>query len=101
MMVGCDSGLTLLATLVIGLEPARLGHTRILIMFAIANSVLLPVSIVALIAVVLSLRQYFNADAREARRRARSHGPVISRKRGPAIRLAVEVGKPKPGPKLS
>ena len=64
-------------------------------MFAITNSVLLPASLVVLLAVVLGLRQYFGADAREARRRARSHGPVVSRKRGPAIRLAVEVDKPK------
>ena len=85
------------ATLVIRLETATLGGTgiRFCIMFAIANAVLLPASIVALVAVVLTLRQYFNADARETRRRSRSHGPVISRKRGPSVRLAVEVDKPK------
>ncbi len=64
-------------------------------MFAITNSVLLPASLVALLAVGIGLRHYFGPDAREARRRARSHGPVISQQRGPAIRLAVAVDKPK------
>jgi hypothetical protein len=50
---------------------------------------------IVLVAVVLGVRHFFSADAREARRRARSHGPVISRKRGPSVRLAVDLDKPK------
>jgi hypothetical protein len=40
--------------------------------------------------VILALIHHFGGDARTARRRARSHGPVVSRKRGPSIRLAVK-----------
>ncbi len=64
-------------------------------MFGIANSVLWLVSIVVLVAVIFGGRHYFSADAREARRRARSHGSVVSRRRGPSVRLAVNVNKPK------
>jgi len=64
-------------------------------MFGIANSFLWLLGIVLLGAVLLGLRHYYSADAREARRRARSHGPVISRKRGPSVRLGVAVEKPK------
>jgi hypothetical protein len=64
-------------------------------MLDIANAVLWLVGIVVLGAIILGLRRYFSADAREARRCAHSHGPVISRKRGPSVRLAVDVDKPK------
>jgi hypothetical protein len=64
-------------------------------MFGIANSVLWLLGIVLLGAVILGLRHYFSADALEARRRARSHGPVVSRKRRPSVTLAVDVDKPK------
>jgi hypothetical protein len=64
-------------------------------MFGIANSVLWPLGIVVLGAVILGLRHHFSADAREARRRARSHRPVVSRKRGMSVRLALEVNKPR------
>lgn len=77
--------------LVIRSQPVRLGHINKLIMFGIANSVLGLISLIVLVAIVLSWRHYFNAAAREARRRARSHGPVVSRRRGPSIRLAVDV----------
>lgn len=39
------------------------------------------------------LRGRFNAEARARRRREKSHRPVISRRRGPAVRLAVEMDK--------
>jgi hypothetical protein len=64
-------------------------------MFGIANSVLGLLVIVLLAAFILGLSHYFSADAKEARRRARSHGPVVSRKRGPSVKLAVDVDKPK------
>lgn len=64
-------------------------------MFGIANSFLWLLGGVVLGAALLGLRNYFSADAREARRRARSHGPVVSRKRGPSVRLAVAVDQPK------
>jgi hypothetical protein len=64
-------------------------------MFGLANSILVPLTIVVLGAVMMVGRHYFSADAREARRRARSHGAVISRKRGPSVRLATKVDKPK------
>jgi hypothetical protein len=71
-----------------------MGAMRILIMFGIVNSVPWLLGIVVLGAGCLGLRHYFSMNAREARRRARSHGPVVSRKRGPSVRLAVEVAKP-------
>jgi hypothetical protein len=44
---------------------------------------------------VILLRRQFGAGARERRRRARSHGPVISRKAGVSVRLAVKTDKTK------
>jgi hypothetical protein len=41
------------------------------------------------------LRRQFSAAARERRRRARSHGPVVSRKQGVSVRLAVKTDKSK------
>lgn len=64
-------------------------------MFGIADAVLSLLALVVLAFAVFGLRHYFSSTAREARRRARSHGPVVSRKRGPSVRLAVEVDKPK------
>ena len=64
-------------------------------MFGIADALLSLLALVVLAFAVFGLRHYFSANAREARRRARSHGPVVSRKRGPSVRLAVEVDKPK------
>jgi hypothetical protein len=40
-------------------------------------------------------RREFGAEARERRRREKSHRPVASRKQGPTIKLAVDVGKPR------
>ena len=64
-------------------------------MSGITNLAVGLVGSIVLIAVILGVRHYFSTDAREARRRARSHGTVISRKRGPSVRLAVTVDKPK------
>lgn len=62
---------------------------RIESMFAIDNAVLWVLGVMLLAVVILALRHHFSPEAREARRRTRSHGPVISKKRGPSIRLAV------------
>jgi len=64
-------------------------------MVDIANAVPWVLGLVVLAAAIFGLRRHFGADAKEARRRARSHGPVISRRRGPAVRLAVKVDDPK------
>ena len=39
------------------------------------------------------LRWRFNPETRARRRREKSHRPVVSRQRGPAVRLAVEMDK--------
>ena len=67
----------------------------ILIMHGITKLSVWLVGSIVLIAVILGIRHYLSAAAREARRRARSHGPVVSRKRGPSVRLAVDLDKPK------
>ena len=64
-------------------------------MFGTTNAILWLVGLIVLGVVIFGLRHYFSADASEARRRARSHGPVVSRKRGPSVRLAVAAAKPK------
>jgi hypothetical protein len=45
---------------------------------------------------VYGLRRYFSTATKEARRRARNHGPVVTRRRGPSIKLAVDVEDAKP-----
>ncbi len=65
----------------------------------IRNPVRWLISMVAVaIAVFLVLRQ-FSAKARKRRRREKSHRQVISRKHGPSVRLAADVGNPKRGRK--
>jgi hypothetical protein len=41
------------------------------------------------------LRGHFSAETRARRRRGQSHRPMVSRKQGPTIQLAVDVDKPK------
>jgi hypothetical protein len=41
------------------------------------------------------LRRHFSAEARERRRRDRSHRRVVSSKQGPTVKLAANSGKPK------
>jgi hypothetical protein len=83
-------------TLAIPPESARLNRKpiKILIMFDIGNPVLWILGILVFAAVFLSTRGQFTAEARERRRRERSRGPVISRKKGPSVRLAVDGDKP-------
>jgi hypothetical protein len=47
----------------------------------------------------LLARGYFGTEARARRRREKSNRPLISRKRGPTVRLAVKTDKPKRDPK--
>jgi hypothetical protein len=85
-----------LAILAIRAERAKLRTPNaILIMYGITELAVWLVGSIVLIAVILGVRHSLSADAREARRRARSHGPVVSRKRGPSVRLAVDLAKPK------
>ena len=64
-------------------------------MFAIANSILWFSSAIGLAAVFWLLCEHFSAEAREQRRRARSHRPVISTANRPMVRLAVDAEKSK------
>jgi len=59
------------------------------------NPIVWLIGIIVLTVVFFLLRGLFTADARERRRRDKSHKPVVSRKQGPTVRLAVEVDKPK------
>jgi len=63
-------------------------------MFDTGNPVLWLIGIIVLAAVFFLARGLFSAEERERRRRERSRGPVISRKKGPTVRLAVDVDKP-------
>ena len=86
-----------IALLVIRQEPAKLEaiSDEVVTMVDIANAVPWILGLVVLVAAIFGLRRHFSTEAKEARRRARSHGPVISRKRGPSVRLAVKVHDPK------
>ena len=64
-------------------------------MFDVENPILWIIGVPALAVLVFFLRGHFTAEARERRRREKSHRPVISRKQGPTVKLAVNTGKPK------
>jgi len=64
-------------------------------MLDIRNPIFWLTVVIALAVVLFLARGQFSAEARSRRRRQRSHRPVISRKQGPTVRLAVEVDKPK------
>jgi hypothetical protein len=59
------------------------------------NPVLWLMGIIAFAVAFFFLRGHFTAEARARRRLEKSHRPVISRKQGPTVRLAVDVDKPK------
>ena len=59
------------------------------------NPVVWLIGIIALAIVVFLLRGHFTFEARARRRREKSNRPVVSRKQGPTVRLAVDVDKPK------
>ena len=59
------------------------------------NPVVWLIGIIAFIVAFFFLRGHFTPEARVRRRLDKSHRPVISRKHGPTVRLAVDVDKPK------
>jgi hypothetical protein len=61
------------------------------------NPMVWVTGIVALGVVLFTLRGHFTTEARARRRRDKSHRPVISRKKGPTVRLAVNVDEPESG----
>jgi hypothetical protein len=63
------------------------------------NPVVWIVGAFACVSVFFLLRGRFSAETRERRRRDKSHRPVISRKPGPTVKLAVRVDKPENGRK--
>ena len=64
-------------------------------MLDIRNPLFWLLVVVLVVAVRSLVRSNFSAEAREQLRREKSHQPVVSRKHGPTIRLAVDVGKPR------
>jgi hypothetical protein len=54
-----------------------------------------PLGFMALIGAGCLLHHHFNAEARERRRRGRSHGRVVSKSKRVMIRLAARVPKPR------
>lgn len=63
-------------------------------MFHVGNPILWLIGVIALGIIFFLLRGHFSAEARARRRRERSNRPVISRKQGPSVKLAVNAGKP-------
>ena len=64
-------------------------------MFDVGDPLLLLGCVVALGILLFLLRGRFSAERRERRRREKSHRPVVSRKRGPTVKLAADVEKSK------
>jgi hypothetical protein len=85
------------ATLAIRVERARICKMpiAILTMVGARNPVVWLMGIMAFTAIFFLLRSHFGNEARDRRRREKSHRRVISRKRGPTVKLAVDVDKPK------
>jgi hypothetical protein len=59
------------------------------------NPVVWLIGLTALAIVLFFVRGQFTAEARARRRRERSNRPVVSRRQGPTVRLAVNLDKPK------
>ena len=66
-----------------------------LTMFGIENPLVWGVGGVVFAGACVLLWRHFCAEARERRRRARSHGKVVSSRHGPLVRLVVETEQPK------
>ena len=64
-------------------------------MLDIRNPVVWLTGMIVVAAFWLLARGYFKPEARARRRRDKSNRPVISRRRGPSVQLAVDVDKPK------
>jgi hypothetical protein len=67
----------------------------ILAMLDIEHPLIWLIGLGALAALWVLARGHLSAEARARRRRERSNRPLISRKRGPSVRLAAHVEKPK------
>lgn len=59
-------------------------------MFEIENPILWLLGVITLGALLILGRRHWNAEARERRRRDRSHGRVVSKSRRPMVKLAVD-----------
>ena len=64
-------------------------------MLGMRNPILLLICVLGVAIVLFLVRGHLSPEARARRRRDKSHRPVISRKQGPTVRLAVDVDKPK------
>ena len=64
-------------------------------MLDIGNPLFWLLGVVVLVASLSLMRSHFSAEAMGRRRREKSHRPVISRKQGPTVKFAVNVGKPR------
>jgi len=64
-------------------------------MLDIKNPIFWLIGLPALGLALFLVRNRFSAETRERRRRDKSHRPVISRKPGPTVKLAVNVEKQK------
>jgi hypothetical protein len=63
-------------------------------MVGIGHPLVWLIGIIALAVLWALARGRFTPEARARRRREKSNRPLISRKRGPTVRLAVKVDKP-------
>jgi hypothetical protein len=59
------------------------------------NSMVWLIGVLTLGIIFFLLRGRFNAETRARRRREKSNRPVISRKKDPTVKLAVNAGKPR------
>jgi len=64
-------------------------------MLDLGNPIVWLLGVIALALGLFCVRGHFSAEARARRRRERSNRPAISRKKGPTVKLAANVGKPK------
>jgi hypothetical protein len=55
------------------------------------------VLLILLLALILGFLGWLRPEAKEARRRAKSHGQVVSKRRGPSIQLAVKTKRDRKG----
>ncbi len=60
-----------------------------------SNPILYVAGLVVAGAVLWGMRRLFSPQAREERRRRKSYKPVISKRSGPTVKLAVKTNKPR------
>ena len=68
-------------------------------MLDIGTFVLWLILAILLVGLLLLVRSHFGAEAKARRRRDKSHRPIVSTKRGPTVKLAVNVDRTKDGGK--